>query len=184
MIGMVGEGLIPIKKSGKWGYIDIEGNEVLSIPDYDFAYPFSDGMAIVTKNDKMGYINKEGTEVIPCIYDIHIFMGDSFFENGVAKVSKNENQDIIYIDKSGKEIDYQEDEKENEFEKDLEISCINDKYGFVDKNGEEVIPHIYDYAGNFSEGIAGVKKDGKWGCIDKEGNIVIPFIYEQFFDNK
>ena len=46
--GMFSEGLAPVSKGKKWGYIDSKGN--LAIPyKYDFASPFSYGMAYVRR---------------------------------------------------------------------------------------------------------------------------------------
>lgn len=52
------EGLAAVKKDDKWGYIDETGKTVIPF-EYDYCYPFSEGLAIVAKyrtvNDISGY---------------------------------------------------------------------------------------------------------------------------------
>ena len=90
------EGLAPVKKDGKWGYIDKTGKEVVPC-QYDNALGFSDGLAVVEKGGKCGYIDKTGKEVIPCKYDV-----ESDFSDGLAAVGKGGK--FGFIDKNGKEV--------------------------------------------------------------------------------
>ena len=53
------EGLAPVKKNGKWGFINTKGDLVIPC-EYDFAYSFSNGVALVELNNKYGYIDKYG----------------------------------------------------------------------------------------------------------------------------
>lgn len=62
------EGLIPVKKDGKWGYIDYEGNEIIPFT-YQDAAVFSEGLAAVMLNNRWGYINKQGQVVIDFVYE-------------------------------------------------------------------------------------------------------------------
>ena len=58
-----------MKKDGKWGFVDIEGNAVVE-PQYQDARPFRSGFAPVQIGEKWGYISLEEYElVIPAIYD-------------------------------------------------------------------------------------------------------------------
>ncbi len=41
------EGLAVVEKDGKWGYIDKTGKVVVPLGEYDYAYPFSEGLAEV-----------------------------------------------------------------------------------------------------------------------------------------
>ena len=90
------EGLAPVQKNEKWGYIDKTGKEITHLI-YDFTVPFSEGLAGVKKADKWGYINKNGKEVIPLIYD-YIWN----FSEGLARVKKADK--CGYIDKTGEEV--------------------------------------------------------------------------------
>ncbi len=64
-----GQELTPmIGLSGKWGYVDAQGNTVIPCK-YDDAWSFSEGLAAVKLNGKWGFIDKQGHTVIPCKYD-------------------------------------------------------------------------------------------------------------------
>lgn len=56
------EGRAAVKKGKKWGYIDINGNEVVEFK-YDEAWRFTEGRAAVKKGKKWGYIDKDGNGI-------------------------------------------------------------------------------------------------------------------------
>lgn len=76
LIESFSEGMAPImSKSGKWGFINTEGKEVIA-PQYDGTdgnfggyYGFSEGLAGMQKGNKWGYITKTGKVAVPFIYD-------------------------------------------------------------------------------------------------------------------
>lgn len=85
-----GQELTPmIGLSGKWGYVDAQGNTVIPCK-YGWAYSFSEGLAKVLLNGKYGYIDKQGHTVIPCKYDD----ADPFSE-GLAWVELNGKKGCI-----------------------------------------------------------------------------------------
>ena len=59
---MHSEGLMPVKKNGKWGYIDGDGNLVIPCI-YDEVSLFNGGIAIVKYNGKEYVIDKKGNVV-------------------------------------------------------------------------------------------------------------------------
>jgi hypothetical protein len=67
-IGDYREDRVIVELNGKWGFMDLEGNEVVS-PIYDLVWGFSNGRARVKLNKKYGIIDLEGKEVIPLIYN-------------------------------------------------------------------------------------------------------------------
>ncbi|MEX2482932.1 MAG: WG repeat-containing protein [Brumimicrobium sp.] len=66
-IGDYGE-LIPVTKGDQWGYTN-KGVKLKIDYQFDYAYPFNDGLAFVEKIGKMGAIDLEGKVVIPIRYD-------------------------------------------------------------------------------------------------------------------
>lgn len=56
------EGLAPVKKNGKWGYIDKSGDVIIRY-QYEYASDFLNGKANVRLNGKMIKIDKSGNEV-------------------------------------------------------------------------------------------------------------------------
>ena len=53
------EGVIPLKKDGKIGYIN-ESNQNLTPFIYDEAHGFSEGFAVVKRYGKYGYVDRYG----------------------------------------------------------------------------------------------------------------------------
>jgi hypothetical protein len=79
--------------NGKWGFVDITGNEVIPMI-YEKVRKFSEGFAAVKANDKWGFIDKTGKVLIPFQYtDAYNFYED------FANVSRNGTW--LYIDKAG-----------------------------------------------------------------------------------
>lgn len=74
--------LVPLldQSTGKYGFEDSTGK--LAIPcKYDWAYPFSEGLAAVELNGKYGFVDSTGNLVIPCKYDVAFP-----FSEGLARV--------------------------------------------------------------------------------------------------
>lgn len=60
------EGLARVQRNNHWGYVDVNGNEIVPCSEFDYAEDFHFGFARVTKNGKNGVINKKGDIVINC----------------------------------------------------------------------------------------------------------------------
>jgi hypothetical protein len=76
-IGEYGE-LIPITKGDGWGYTD-EDVKLRIEYQYDFAYPFIDGLAMVELDQLIGLINVKGEEVAPIQYEDLVRTEDGVF---------------------------------------------------------------------------------------------------------
>ena len=158
-----GQELTPKKDaSGKRGYVDAQGNEVIPCK-YDWAWPFREGLALVELNGKWGYIDKQGNTVIPFKYD----WAYSFSE-GLAAVELNGKWG--YIDKQGNTVIHCKYNHVWPFSEGLALVVLKGKWGFIDKQGNEVIPCKYDDANPFSEGLAWVELNGKKGYINTRGD--------------
>ena len=93
--------------NNRWGFVDINGHEIVQPDRYNDVGDFSEGLAWVSdgkssegfgfKGSKFGFINVKGELVIPMIYDD----ASSFFE-GKAMVYLGDK--CIYIDKNGNVI--------------------------------------------------------------------------------
>lgn len=140
--------------------------------EFDYAKPFSEGIACVVINKKYGFIDKTGNAITETKYD------NAFdFENGTAWVYYDGKNS--FIDKTGKEL-FPSDYMLGIFKEGLVLAKNkNSKYGFIDKTGKEVIPCQYDGAGGFSEGLAWVKMNTKFGYINKTGKLVVPLKYDK-----
>lgn len=83
-VGMRGDGLLAFQEeiNGKYGYIDEEGNVVIS-PRYDGVEPFQDGRAVVRKG-KYGLIGKDGNYTLSSEYDEIRLLGEQRVAIGKA----------------------------------------------------------------------------------------------------
>lgn len=92
-VDLVADGRVPASRSGKSGYLDLNGR--LAIPFvYDGVTPFSGGLAAIEKGNKWGYLNRDGAVVIPLKFDIA-----GPFASGLAPAKLGDHTG--FIDKSG-----------------------------------------------------------------------------------
>lgn len=134
-IGFCQLDLIPYRKGDKWGFYNKDKKIVIPIK-YDYAKPFSEGLAPVKLNGKWGFIDKEGKEVIPLKYDCAWC-----FRKGLAYVELNGKYG--YIDKEGKEVTpIKHDADENIFLKkgNVKLSLEGTFFPALFKGGGEPMP--------------------------------------------
>ena len=167
----------------KWGYVDKDGKIIIP-HKYDYAWNFSEGMAMVqlddyidcTRRTKLGFIDKTGKVIIPLKYsDIGIF------SEGLANVRVEDSQfngKFGFIDKTGKEVIPIKYGYAYKFSEGLAAVKMGDKWGFINKADEFIIPAKYDEANSFSDGLAAVKMGDKWGFINKADEFIIPAKYD------
>ena len=193
------EGLAPLIKDGKFGYVDLQGKTAIPF-EYDYTIIFAEGLAPIRKDHKWGFANKQGEMVIPMEYD-----SEYLFHDGLAPVARNGK--VSLIDQKGKTALTFEDynKSSDKFSEGLMAVTRAGKYGYIDKAGRIVIPLTleYDYVGDFYEGFAVVRigkfhemeivknekeedidkrwralnKHVRWGMIDKTGDLVVPLKY-------
>ena len=168
------EGLVQVKKNGKWGFINTKGK--LVIPHmYDYATSFYDDRASVRIEEKWGCIDRNGKEILPCIYD---YVGS--FSEGLAVIEKEGTYG--YVDKTGNVVIPCKYENASFFSGGFAAVKKGNKWGYINENGKNVIPYEYEDVWSFSEGLAAVKKGNKWGYINSKGKVVIPFLYFMAFE--
>lgn len=85
--------LIPVFSNKKWGFVNLEGNEVIECKFNDLGN-FSEGLAPACLEKKWGYINKKGDFLIKPIYEFALD-----FRHQVASVK--EDGKFGYISKKG-----------------------------------------------------------------------------------
>lgn len=96
------EGVTPVKKGGKWGYIDTTGKFAIK-PQFDDAKSFSDGLAAVMVGKGWGFIDHSGKLIIPAKFGIGKVNDDKhLFSEGLALVYQGD--DAVFIDKKGKVV--------------------------------------------------------------------------------
>ena len=114
--------------SGKYGFIDKQGNTVIPCKYY-YAGSFSEGLAWVQLNGKMGFIDKQGHTVIPCKYD---WAGS--FSEGLAWVKLNDKYG--FIDKQGNTVIPCKYDDASPFSEGLAWVGLNGKWGYINTRGD------------------------------------------------
>lgn len=196
VLGNFSDGLLPVTKNKKLGYINAEGEEVIPCTKKYYIEPgmddgivkygsFHDGLAQVysfegesgaiesqgAKNIKIGYMNKLGETVIPAIYDY----ADDFSE-GKAYVKSNDFQG--FIDTTGKRL-FQCKQSPNDMYFSDGLVLIFDyddgKYIFYNSEGKialEIPTDKYSELHGFNDGLAYYEKiNNETGGIGEKGFI-------------
>src|SRR5579859_2868550 len=162
-----------VEVDGQYGFIDASG-KLISQPQYDFAYPFSEGLAAVQVNNQWGFIDGSGKMVIPPQFPLQ-----SAFLDGRAVVRLNGKEG--WIDKTGKFFDlHLPDTLLNGFifSEGLAAIEVGDRnpYGgaYIDQTGKIIIGFQFTNVQDFHEGLAAARNfDYGWGYIDHTGRYVI-----------
>jgi hypothetical protein len=95
-VGSFSDGRACVELNNKYGFVDVDGNEVIPLK-YDDAGYFYEGRVCVKLNEKCGFVDTEGNVVIPLKYDDV----DEFSEER-ARVRHNEKYG--FVDTEGNEV--------------------------------------------------------------------------------
>ena len=181
---VIKDSIIRVKYSGKWGLIDMNGNEITRII-YDTiggGHPY----AKVSLNDKWGLIDNKGEVKFPIIYN-EIGYGYKPLFSGEYTTLAKQNDKYFMLDITGKKTPLKYSNKIS-FCEDLAMVEYNGKWGFIDRDGRETILTRYDSVAiffkidkndYFSERLAWVKLNGKCGFINQKGEEVIHLKYDK-----
>jgi hypothetical protein len=203
-VGDFTEGRASVRLNGKYGFIDLEGNEVVS-PRYDWVGDYREGRAIVELNKKWGVVDLDGRVAVTLKYDsiynlkegrivVEInskygvidldenevvpprygFIG--YYHEGRASIMLNGKWGVI--DLNGNEVVSRKYTSIGDYQEGRASVQLNGKQGFIDLNGIEVVPPKYDFVFKFHDGMAKVELDRKWGFVDLDGNEVVPTRYD------
>lgn len=159
--------LAPVKKNGKWGYIDQTGKLVIPC-QWDKADPFSDGFAVVKDKEGFYYIDKRGTRRFP----VQSYREASSFRERRAAV-KSYNK-YGYIDVSGNLVIPFRYDKVSDFSDNRALVKRDKSWYIIDNNGNEIRGLGFNYIDKFSPGETYGFSDGVCrvgGCsYDVDGN--------------
>jgi hypothetical protein len=188
-------------------YIDKQGKTLFPGQTFEYAYPFSEGVALVAKakgpgqtasyEQQWSFIDKQGRAVSPVIAksgDVRMEIGktdnDMPFHNGLMPLQlyhrvpnrMAETRDG-YVNSTGRQvIDGQQWSSMKPFSEGLAwvLSKTENKWGAIDATGRLVIPYTYNREpGPFSEGMAAVFSNDDQLCyIDKTNAVRVPCKYD------
>lgn len=169
------EGLAPVRKNGRMGYIDKSFKDVIPYK-FKSAGRFYDGRArVYLFNGHHYYIDSAGKILFP--------EGGEFSE---GKAFLKRRGKYGFIDTNGRTIVPFVYQNANHFGDGLGGVKLNGKWGFVNEKGKLVISPQFEAVSVFAEGLAAVKIKGKWGFVDKDGKVVIPPQFDEwtyYFEN-
>src|ERR1051325_3002771 len=132
------DGLIAVRRDGKLGYMDVDGNIVVQ-PQYDQGGEFSGGIAAVDSNGKGMFIDKSGTTTAQFPSDV-IFAEP--LSDGLSLATSNAQplRKFGYVDRNGKWAVKPEWEDANPFQDGLAYVGIwkNGMVAYIDHGGRHV----------------------------------------------
>lgn len=175
------EGLALIyTENQKYGYINTKGDVVIK-PYYDYAYDFSDGVAIVgiaNANNQIAYsvINRKGA----ILFNIQL---QNSRLNGTYSCDrllyKNQHR-CAYLDKHGNTSLFLPKDiiEASEFKYNTALALTAKGVGFIAKDGEITIPCQYEQGRILSSKRTAIKKNGKWGLADLNGKHLTDLMYD------
>ncbi|MBO5720292.1 MAG: WG repeat-containing protein, partial [Bacteroidales bacterium] len=180
---------------GRWGYVNSNGEEVVSCMYAEVGKPDSELRTPVKLNVKWGCVDSYGMDIAPAKFDT---IGNFVNNLAIAKFTGKWG----YIDVTGEtRIGFKYNEV-SDFCDGLAKVKYGNRYGYIDENGNEIIPIEYQniygfndeiidvniinsYTGddsvivdvfeimNFSDGLLIFKKDGKWGAMNRALEIIV-----------
>lgn len=157
------EGFAAIKRNGKWGFINQNGDEVVNPVKYEKVSSFSEKRAMVSLNNLYGFIDENGDEIVaPEKYN---YVGS--FSNGFAPIRTNNMYG--FINRDGEEVISPKYEMVWNFSENMAKVYQNNRFGYINKQGEEIIPIKYNYISKFYNGKALVNQNDVWKFISKNG---------------
>ena len=171
--------LAPVKKDGKWGFIDQNGKLVLSA-QYSKVLPFTEGLAGVDVNNKWGFINESGATVIKPGFDTVVPFSES-----LAAARTGFRDQFGFINKQGSYAISPQFDKATYFSQGLAPVYKGGKWVYVDSTGAVVLTTSYYRAYRFgANGLALVRpvQNGKYGFIARDGSLKLPAIYDEAFE--
>lgn len=149
------DGIVRLKKNGKYGIIDFKGRILVNFEyDYFIGFDWEKGFPkdylCAKKDGKCFYINMRNFDIIPSEYEYA-----EEFKDGLSLIKKNSKYG--FVNRNFEEVipcvfDYARSFRE----KRTIVSDSSRKFGVINEKGELIVKCIYNEIGNFENGIAQV----------------------------
>lgn len=162
-----------VKKNGKWGLIDKNGNVIIE-PQYKQVFVNRNQIRILDANDKYGYLDAVGNMIVEPKYDY----ADIGFSNGFAVVGRDFGYTVI--DMAGNEMmPLQPEMLCNDSKGEFYHYKTGNKVTVLDLKGNIVFEGEYDYFSMTSKDAVTVGNNSLQGVININKEIIIPLEYQQ-----
>lgn len=174
-IGSCAEQMMPVKKGGKWTFIDCKGKEISYW--FDSVTEFSNGLAAVMRNNKWGYINNEGKNITG-----FIFSNANSFSHNRAWVQDSGSVSIYMIDRAGKKNQMASVNAATSFASNTCGLNNNGKWYLIDSTGKRKNREEYDEI-VYRNGYFLLRSGSQWGLADSSGKEIIAIAYDEIYPN-
>lgn len=203
------EGVLAVKRKGKFGFINTTGKEVIPCIYDSASYVSMEGAVELRSHSKWAYFTKAGKKLTEFKYDsiesyshgrakVYVaskgwgyinaagkeitplkYTTANYFLYGVAWVINNRHIDIL--NNEGKTVVSTPYTSAGYFDNGNTFAGDDKEYTIYNKNGEVVFKtDKYQSIDRSSEGLAAVQdRKGKWGYINSSGKEVVPPQYEE-----
>jgi len=178
-------GLCAVYQSGKLGFINMKGEEVIPCKYLGATY-FAEGLACVTlydgKDESYGFMDTKGDMIIP--FQFHQAGTASFTKEGYCRATVGGK--TVLIDKTGAVVLKTDKGNIQGVSGDwVRVFTKSGRkgWGFINFKSEWMINPTYDKLSDFSEaGYAIATKNGLSGVIDKEETVKIALKYKTVYN--
>ncbi|MDR1854470.1 MAG: WG repeat-containing protein [Azoarcus sp.] len=162
-------GLAKVGKDGKWGFVNLKGEEVIPLL-FEEAGDFDYGLVAVKSNGQWGYFNAQGQPEVPPSFE----QVSGLWREGLSAVKQNGKWG--FIDPKGEAVVETRYDEVSEFIDGVSKVKLNGKWGAVDTKGAVVVPPDYEVIISTAEEtrLLIVAKNGLIGYFSTAGKEIIP----------
>lgn len=170
-------GTIRVKRSGKYGLIDIEGKEILPT-EYDEIKTLKglENSILVYKDGKVGLVDSKGKKIIDTKY-VNILAIEDDYKLGYITVDENNKYGLVDCNNS-KILDNKYEQIAPIFGNGNYVVKENGTYKLITKDGSTIIEGKFDEVKQIKNDSIIIKLDNKYGVLNTAGEEIVPAKYD------
>jgi hypothetical protein len=169
------ENYAAVSHSNKWGFI-LPSGKYLIHPMYDYAWPFSSGVARVLFRDSIFLVNAGGGR-----FFIENMVNEDF-SHGKIRIKKNGK--FGYADIGGNIVIAAEYDEASKYADNHAYARKDSLWYFFDAMGQVLFKTHHVPVGEIAEGLIQVTDGKKYGYLDMQGKVAIPIQFDYQFELK
>lgn len=193
-INYAGDGFYIVQSSSKQGVIDILGQEVLPMVDYNIKTVVNRNHFIIQERDHCGIVNKEGSVITnETYYDLSLlpngfFIGQRYntdMDGNSIYDLINEDGDVVFSSNHRIKLDSNSEPIITTVLDlgDVSVKRCSGKYALCFGDRIQWTDFIYDSIEQQNETMFKVSKKEKYGLVDFKGRVILPTEYGEEFEN-